>query len=77
MQGLDAAAPFHPTALGQLAIALADQEALPKAEGLVPAPTPTPTSSPGANGLSVGTNGLSAGTNGLSAGTNGLSAGRE
>jgi GDSL-like Lipase/Acylhydrolase family len=28
VQGLDAAAPFHPTALGQLAIALADQAAL-------------------------------------------------
>ncbi len=28
VQGLDAAAPFHPTALGQLAIALADQAAV-------------------------------------------------
>ena len=28
VQGLDAAAPFHPTVLGQLAIALADQAAL-------------------------------------------------
>ena len=28
VQGLSAAAPFHPTALGQLAIALADQAAL-------------------------------------------------
>jgi hypothetical protein len=28
VQGLGAAAPFHPTALGQLAIALADQAAL-------------------------------------------------
>jgi hypothetical protein len=28
VQGLDAAAPFHPTVLGQLAIALADQGVL-------------------------------------------------
>jgi hypothetical protein len=28
VQGLDAAAPFHPTVLGQLAIALADQAAV-------------------------------------------------
>jgi hypothetical protein len=28
VQGLGAAAPFHPTVLGQLAIALADQAAL-------------------------------------------------
>jgi hypothetical protein len=28
VQGLHAAAPFHPTVLGQLAIALADQAAL-------------------------------------------------
>jgi hypothetical protein len=30
VQGLDAAAPFHPTVLGQLAIALADQAVLHK-----------------------------------------------
>jgi hypothetical protein len=53
-QGPGDPAPLHPTAAGELAIALADQQALPKAEGLVPAPTPTPTSSPGTNGLSAG-----------------------
>ena len=37
----------HPTAEGELAIALADQQALPKVEGLVPAPSPTPTLSAG------------------------------
>jgi len=54
VQGPGDPAPLHPTAAGELAIALADQQALPKAEGLVPAPTPTPTSSPGTNGLSAG-----------------------
>ena len=49
VQGPGDPAPLHPTAAGELAIALADQQALPKAEGLVPAPTPT-----------AGTNGLSA-----------------
>jgi hypothetical protein len=54
VQGPGDPAPLHPTAAGELAIALADQQALPKAEGLVPAPTPTPTSSPRTNGLSAG-----------------------
>jgi hypothetical protein len=49
VQGPDDPAPLHPTAAGELAIALADQQALPKAEGLVPAPslTPSPAVSPG------------------------------
>jgi hypothetical protein len=49
VQGPDDRAPLHPTAAGELAIALADQQALPKAEGLVPAPslTPSPALSPG------------------------------
>ena len=49
MQGPNDRAPLHPTAAGELAIALADQQALPKAEGLVPAPsqTPSPTVSTG------------------------------
>jgi len=49
VQGPNDPAPLHPTAAGELAIALADQQALPKAEGLVPAPslTPSPTVSPG------------------------------
>jgi GDSL-like lipase/acylhydrolase family protein len=47
VQGPDDRAPLHPTAAGELAIALADQEALPKAEGLVPSPTPSQTLSPG------------------------------
>ena len=42
VQGPDDPAPLHPTAAGGLAIALADQQALPKAEGLVPAPSGTP-----------------------------------
>jgi hypothetical protein len=39
VQGPGDPAPLHPTAAGELAIALADQQALPKAEGLVPAPS--------------------------------------
>ncbi len=31
-------APLHPTATGELAIALADQQVLPEVEGLVPRP---------------------------------------
>jgi GDSL-like Lipase/Acylhydrolase family len=50
VQGPGDPAPLHPTAAGELAIALADQQALPGAEGLVPAPTPTPTASAGASG---------------------------
>ena len=47
VQGPNDRAPLHPTAGGELAIALADQQALPKVEGLVPAPSPTPTLSAG------------------------------
>ena len=47
VQGPDDPAPLHPTAEGELAIALADQQALPKVEGLVPSPSPTPTLSAG------------------------------
>jgi hypothetical protein len=54
VQGPGDPAPLHPTAAGELAIALADQQALPEAEGLVPAPTPTATPTTGTNGLSAG-----------------------
>ncbi|MBV9206363.1 MAG: SGNH/GDSL hydrolase family protein [Actinobacteria bacterium] len=47
VQGPGDPAPLHPTAAGELAIALADQQALPKAEGLVPAPSPSPSVSAG------------------------------
>ncbi|HEU5387080.1 MAG TPA: GDSL-type esterase/lipase family protein [Streptosporangiaceae bacterium] len=49
VQGPNDRAPLHPTAAGELAIALADQQALPKAEGMIPAPsqTPSPSVSPG------------------------------
>jgi lysophospholipase L1-like esterase len=47
VQGPNDPAPLHPTAGGELAIALADQQSLPKVEGLVPAPSPTPTLSAG------------------------------
>jgi len=43
VQGPGDPAPLHPTADGELAIALADQQALPTAQGLVPLPTATPT----------------------------------
>jgi len=43
VQGPGDPAPLHPTAAGELAIALADQQALPTVEGLVPAPSATPT----------------------------------
>jgi hypothetical protein len=43
VQGLGDAAPFHPTALGQLAIALADEAALASP----PPPSPTPSASAG------------------------------
>ena len=42
VQGPGDPAPLHPTAAGELAIALADQQALPKAENLVPAPSASP-----------------------------------
>lgn len=45
VQGLNAPAPFHPTALGQLAIALADQTVLQTASS--PAGSPAVTQSPG------------------------------
>jgi hypothetical protein len=44
VQGPGDPAPLHPTAAGELVIALADQQALPTVEGLVPAPPATPTS---------------------------------
>jgi len=47
VQGPDDPAPLHPTAAGELAIALADQQALPAVEKLVPAPSPSPSLSPG------------------------------
>jgi hypothetical protein len=42
VQGPGDPAPLHPTAAGELAIALADQQVLPKVEGLVPASSATP-----------------------------------
>jgi hypothetical protein len=45
VQGPADPAPLHPNAAGELAIALADQQALPAAEGLVPGPAATPTQS--------------------------------
>ena len=45
VQGPADPAPLHPNAAGELAIALADQQALPAAEGLVPAPAASPTPS--------------------------------
>ena len=54
VQGLDQLAPFHPTALGQLAIALADQAALSlatmpgSAAVATPSATPSPTATPSA-----------------------------
>ena len=47
VQGPADPAPLHPTAAGELAIALADQQALPAVEKLVPAPSPSPSLSPG------------------------------
>ncbi len=47
VQGPGDPAPLHPTEAGELAIALADQQALPKVEGLAPAPSPSPSLSPG------------------------------
>ena len=41
VQGPADPAPLHPNAAGELAIALADQQALPAAEGLSPAATPS------------------------------------
>ena len=48
VQGPGDAAPLHPTATGELAIALADQQELPKLAGLVP--TPAASSSAGTGG---------------------------
>lgn len=47
VQGLNSAAPFHPTGMGQLAIALADQAALQTAEPQAPGQSPTSTGPPG------------------------------
>jgi hypothetical protein len=58
VQGPGDPAPLHPTAAGELAIALADQQALPAAEGLVPAPSATSTATSSAN---PGTDSVSAG----------------
>jgi GDSL-like Lipase/Acylhydrolase family len=44
VQGPNDPAPLHPTAAGELAIALADEQALPKAEGFVPGPAPSASS---------------------------------
>lgn len=46
VQGLDAKAPFHPTASGQLAIALAVQDALDLHPPATATPTPTPAGPP-------------------------------
>ncbi len=43
VQGPGDPAPLHPTAAGELVIALTDQQALPDVRGLVPAPSATPT----------------------------------
>jgi hypothetical protein len=42
VQGPAEPAPLHPNATGELAIALADQQALPKVVALTPSATPTP-----------------------------------
>ena len=47
VQGPGDPAPLHPTAAGELAIALADQQVLPQVEDLIPAPSPSPSISPG------------------------------
>jgi hypothetical protein len=47
VQGPGDPAPLHPTAAGELAIALADQQVLPKVQGLVPAPSASPSISAG------------------------------
>jgi hypothetical protein len=59
VQGPDDPAPLHPTATGELAIALADQQVLPGLEGLVPAPAATPPASRGASS-GVGTDSAAA-----------------
>ena len=46
-QGPDDPAPLHPNATGELAIALADQQVLPKLAGLVPAPAASSTAGSG------------------------------
>ena len=53
VQGPDDPAPLHPTATGELAIALADQQVLPRLEGLAPAPAAPPSASRGAGTDSV------------------------
>ena len=45
VQGPGDPAPLHPNAAGELAIALADQQALPAVEGLLPGPAATPSPS--------------------------------
>ena len=50
VQGPGDPAPLHPTAAGELAMALADEQALPQAEGLVPGPSPTSSGLPAQSG---------------------------
>jgi hypothetical protein len=50
VQGAGDRAPLHPTAAGELAIALADQQVLPRLEGQVPAPAGTPSAGSGTDG---------------------------
>jgi hypothetical protein len=47
VQGPGDPAPLHPTAAGELAIALADQQALPAVQHLIPAPAASPSTTPG------------------------------
>jgi len=54
VQGPGDPAPLHPTAAGELAIALADQQALPTVQGLAPAPSPTPTAGGTAGSATAG-----------------------
>jgi len=54
VQGPGDPAPLHPTVAGELVIALADQQALPTVQGLVPAPSATPTAGSAA-AVSAGT----------------------
>ena len=50
VQGLQASAPFHPTPAGELAIALADEQALHGQASPAPASSPAPTRSPATTG---------------------------
>ena len=75
VQGPGDPAPLHPTAAGELVMALADQQALPGVEGLVPAVSATPTAT--TSSFTATTSSFTATTSSFTGTTSSFSAARE